>query len=179
MQAPISHDWSTEVHAAMRARGIGTVCTIPDGGLTRLLLTCRADDATRVITLSTEEEGIGIATGLWLGGKRGMVALQSSGVGNCINALTLPIALGVPTLMLVTMRGQWSEFNHWQVPMGQGTQPILETLGVRCFPVDRPEEVAPTFAAAADMAFNANERCAVLIGQRVIGAKAFGREEVE
>ena len=106
------------------------------------------------------------------------MALQSSGVGNCINALTLPIALGAPCLMLVTMRGQWSEFNHWQVPMGQGTKPILEALGVHCFPVDKAEEVAPTFAAAADMAFNARERCAVLIGQRVIGAKPFGRKKV-
>lgn len=178
MQAPVSHDWSSEVHAAMGARGINTVCTIPDGGLTQLLLTCQADPEMRVITLSTEEEGIGISTGLWLGGKPGLVALQSSGVGNCINALTLPIALGAPCLMLVTMRGQWSEFNHWQVPMGQGTKPILEALGVRCFPVDTAEEVAPTFAAAADMAFNARERCAVLIGQRVIGAKPFGRKKV-
>ena len=178
MAEPQTHDWSADIFAEMQAREIATVCTIPDGGLTQLLLTCRADPAMRVITLSTEEEGIGIATGLWLGGKPGLVALQSSGVGNCINALTLPIALGAPCLMLVTMRGQWSEFNHWQVPMGQGTQPILEALGVRCFPVDRAEEVAPAFAAAADMAFNARERCAVLIGQRVIGAKAFGRDKV-
>lgn len=179
MKTAKKHDWSSDVHAAMRARDISTVCTIPDGGLINLLLTCRADDCTRVITLSTEEEGIGIATGLWLGGKRGMIALQSSGVGNCINALSLPIALNVPCLMLITMRGQWGEFNHWQVPMGQGTQPILEQLGVRCFPVDQATEVAPAFAAAADMAFNANERCAVLIGQRAIGAKAFGREDTE
>lgn len=179
MQATVSHDWSSDVFAAMRARDISTVCTIPDGGLTKLLLDCDADDATRVITLSTEEEGVGITTGLWLGGKRGVIALQSSGVGNCINALTLPIALNVPCLMLVTMRGQWGEFNHWQVPMGQGTQPILESLGIRCFCVDQAEEVGPAFAAAADMAFNANERCAVLIGQRIIGAKAFGRKDVE
>ena len=179
MSNALQHDWSSAVHATLKSRDISTVCTIPDGGLTKLLLSCRADVGMRVITLSTEEEGIGITTGLWLGGKRGITALQSSGVGNCINALTLPIALNVPCLMLVTMRGQWGEFNQWQVPMGQGTQLILEQLGIRCFPVDQASEVAPTFAAAADMAFNANERCAVLIGQRIIGAKAFGRKQIE
>jgi sulfopyruvate decarboxylase alpha subunit len=169
------HDWSTDVLAAMRARDIGTVATIPDGGLTRLLLLCREDAGTRVVTLTTEEEGIGLVTGLWLGGARGMVAMQSSGVGNCINALGLPAAMRAPCLMLVTMRGQWGEFNPWQVAMGQGTRPALEAVGVKCFPVDRAEEVGETFGAAADLAFQGGFACAVLVGQRIIGAKGFGR----
>jgi sulfopyruvate decarboxylase alpha subunit len=169
------HDWSSDVLAAMKAREIATVATIPDGGLTRLLLMCREDRAMRVITLTTEEEGIGITTGLWLGGARGMIAMQSSGVGNCINALGLPGAMRAPCLMLVTMRGQWGEFNPWQVAMGQGTRLALEAVGVKCFPVDRAEEVGETFGAAADMAFNGGFACAVLVSQRIIGAKGFGR----
>ena len=108
-----SHDWSTDVFAAAKAREITTVATIPDGGLSRFLQMCQDDDATNVVTLTTEEEGIGITSGLWLGGQRGMIAMQSSGVGNCINALGLPTALGAPCLMMVTMRGQWGEFNPW------------------------------------------------------------------
>jgi sulfopyruvate decarboxylase alpha subunit len=169
------HDWSTDVLEAMRARDIRTVATIPDGGLTRLLLLCREDRDTRVVTLTTEEEGIGIVTGLWLGGAKGMVAMQSSGVGNCINALGLPAAMRAPCLMLVTMRGQWGEFNPWQVRMGQGTRPALEAVGVKCFAVDRAGEVGETFAAAADLAFHGGFACAVLVGQRIIGAKGFGR----
>jgi sulfopyruvate decarboxylase alpha subunit len=169
------HDWSADVLAAMKTREIGTVATIPDGGLTRLLLLCREDRDTGVVTLTTEEEGIGIATGLWLGGKRGMIAMQSSGVGNCINALGLPAAMRAPCLMLVTMRGQWGEFNPWQVAMGQGTRPALEAVGVKCFPVDRAEEVGETFGAAADLAFHGGFSCAVLVSQRIIGAKGFGR----
>ncbi|HET7410591.1 MAG TPA: hypothetical protein VFJ13_10355 [Paracoccaceae bacterium] len=171
----MTHDWSPDVLAAMKARDIGTVCTIPDGGLTRLLQLCREGTEHRVVTLTTEEEGIGILTGLWLGGKRGMLAMQSSGVGNCINALGLPAIMRAPCLMLVTMRGQWGEFNPWQVQMGQGTQPVLEAVGVKCFPVDRPEEIGETFAAAADMAFQGGFSAAVLVSQRVIGAKGFGR----
>jgi sulfopyruvate decarboxylase alpha subunit len=171
-----STDWSADVLRAMRARGIATVCTVPDGGLTRLLEMVEADTAMRLVTLSTEPEGIGIATGCWLGGGRAMLAMQSSGVGNCINALGLPAAFRAPCLMLVTMRGQWGEFNPWQVPMGQATRPALEAVGVKCFPVERPEEVGETFAAAADLAFHSRVSTAVLVSQRIVGAKGFGQK---
>ena len=170
-----THDWPQDVFDAMAARGIGTVATVPDGGLTRLLELCEADPETRIVTLTTEEEGIGITTGLWLGGQRGMIAIQSSGVGNCINALGYPVTLRAPCLMLVTMRGQWGEFNPWQVPMGQATQSVLEAMGVKCFPVDQAERVGETFAAAADLAFFGNFSAAVLVSPRVIGVKGFGK----
>lgn len=170
-----AYDWSEDVFEAMRGREIATVATVPDGGLTRLLKRCEADPGTRVITLTTEEEGVGLLAGLWLGGQRGMMALQSSGVGNCINALGYCQTLRAPCLMLVTMRGQWGEFNPWQVPMGQATRPVLEAMGVKCFPIDRAEEVGETFGAAADLAFQGDFAAAVLISQRIIGAKGFGK----
>jgi sulfopyruvate decarboxylase alpha subunit len=171
-----THDWSGDVLRAMRARGIATVCTVPDGGLSRLLRLVEADTGMRLVTLSTEPEGIGIATGCWLGGGRALLAMQSSGVGNCINALGLPATLRAPCLMLVTMRGQWGEFNPWQVPMGQATRPALEAVAVKCFPVDRTEDVGETFAAAADLAFHSRVSTAVLVSQRIIGAKGFGQK---
>ena len=167
--------WSTDVFAEMKARDINTVATIPDGGLTQLLNMVVADKDMRLVTLSTEEEGIGVTTGQWLGGKRAMIAMQSSGVGNCINALGIPVTMRAPCLMLVTMRGQWGEFNPWQVPMGQATRTVLEAVGVRCYPVEHPDEIGETFAAAADIAFHGRLSAAVLVSQRVIGAKGFGQ----
>ena len=168
--------WSDGVFREMKARDISSVCTIPDGGLTRLLNLVKADAGMRLITLTTEEEAMGIVTGQWLGGKRSMVAMQSSGVGNCINALGLPSVMRAPCLMLITMRGQWGEFNPWQVQMGQGVRPVLEAVGVKCFPVDQPDDVAATFVGAADLAFHGGFSTAVLISQRVIGAKGFGQK---
>ncbi len=170
-----SHDWSTDVFAAANEREISTVATIPDAGHRVLIDKSLADPEMHSVALTTEEEGIGITSGLGLGGQRGMIAMQSSGVGNCINALGLPTALRAPCLMMVTMRGQWGEFNPWQVPMGQATQPVLEAVGVKCFPVDKAEDVGETFAAAADLAFFGGFSAAVLISQRIIGAKGFGR----
>jgi sulfopyruvate decarboxylase alpha subunit len=172
----MTSDWSTDVFKEMKARDIKTVATIPDGGLTNLLKMVGADKDMRLVTLSTEEEGIGVVTGQWLGGTRAMIAMQSSGVGNCINALGIPVTMRTPCLMLVTMRGQWGEFNPWQVPMGQATRTVLEAVGVRCFPVERTDEIGEVFAAAADIAFNSTVSAAVLVSQRVIGAKGFGQK---
>jgi sulfopyruvate decarboxylase TPP-binding subunit len=87
-----------------------------------------------------------------------------------------PFTLRAPLLMLVTMRGQWGEFNPWQIPMGQGTRTVLETMGVKCFPVETAAEVGEVFCAAADMTFNSNQSTAVLVSQRIIGAKGFGQK---
>jgi sulfopyruvate decarboxylase alpha subunit len=171
-----SPHWSDDVFREMKSRDIKTVCTIPDGGLIQLLKKVEADQAMRLVTLSTEEEGMGVVVGQWAGGVRAMIAMQSSGVGNCINALGFPSAYRAPCLMLVTMRGQWGEFNPWQVSMGQAVRPALEAVGVKCFAVDRSEEIGEVFAAAADMAYNSAISAAVLVGQRVIGAKGFGQK---
>ncbi len=167
------HDWSAEVFEVMRRKSIRLAATVPDGGLTRLLNLCEQSPEVRVVTLTTEEEGIGLLTGAWLGGERGALLMQSSGVGNCVNTLSLPRVCGAPCLMLVTMRGQWGEFNPWQVPMGAAVRPVFEAMGVHCYPVDRAEDIAPTFAAGADFAFSSCTSVAVLISQRVIGAKEF------
>ncbi|MEM9626333.1 MAG: phosphonopyruvate decarboxylase [Pseudomonadota bacterium] len=166
-------DWSAAVHAVFRDKAIRQIGTVPDAGLTRLLELCTADNAMRVMTLTREDEGVGLVTGAWFGGERAALLMQSSGVGNVINALSLPSIMKAPCLMLVTMRGQWGEANSWQVPMGQATPGVLEAMGVTCYPVDRAEDVGEAVSAAADMAFKAGVPVAVLIGQRVIGSKAF------
>lgn len=167
------HDWSADVHAVLTAKKIRQIGTVPDAGLTRLLQLCDADSAIRVLTLTREDEGVGLLTGAWLGGERAALLMQSSGVGNIINALSLPAVCQTPCLMLVTMRGQWGETNGWQVPMGRSTPTVLEAMGVTCYPADDTATIGETVAAAADLAFNASTPAAVLIGQKVIGAKTF------
>src|SRR5256885_9057461 len=83
------------------------------------------------VPLTTEEEGIGLAAGAWLGGERAALLMQSSGVGNCANALTLAATCGFPLLVLVTMRGDAGERNPWQGSMGQATPAALRLSGVR------------------------------------------------
>lgn len=169
-------DWPADVHAVFREKAVRQIGTVPDAGLTRLLDLCTADEEMRVLTLTREDEGVGLVTGAWLGGERAALLMQSSGVGNVVNALSLPVVCRAPCLMLVTMRGQWGEANSWQIPMGRATPGVLDAMGTTCYAVERAEDVGETVLAAADMAFSAGVAVAVLIGQRVIGAKAFRTE---
>lgn len=166
-------DWPLDVHAVFREKTIRQIGTVPDAGLTRLLDLCSADSAMRVMTLTREDEGIGLLAGAWLGGERAALLMQSSGVGNIVNALSLPFVCKAPCLMVVTMRGQWGEANGWQVPMGAATPVVLKAMGVTCYPVDRAEIIGQTVSAAANMAFHGGIATAVLISQQVIGAKVF------
>ena len=146
---------------------------VPDAGLQRLIELCHADRAMRCVVLTTEEEGIGLAAGAWLGGVRTALLMQSSGVGNCINALGMTRVCAVPLLMLVTMRGERGEFNSWQVPMGRATARVLANMGVKVFRASRIADVMPSVKKAINLVNGKNGAAAVLIAQRVIGIKRF------
>jgi sulfopyruvate decarboxylase alpha subunit len=136
---------------------------------------CHQDNDIKPVVLTTEEEGVALLAGAWLGGDRGALLMQSSGVGNCINMLSLTHVCRMPLLLLVTMRGQWGEFNPWQVPMGQNTNRALIAAGVLTFQVEDKERVKETVETAAKMAFEGPTGAAVLISQRILGPKTFSR----
>tara|TARA_B100000614_G_scaffold258974_1_gene282525 strand:- start:386 stop:931 length:546 start_codon:yes stop_codon:yes gene_type:complete len=170
-------DWPADIYGVLSDMAVRQVCYVPDAGHKRLLEMCRADNAMTMVSLTTEEEGMAVLGGAWLGGQRGVMLMQSSGVGNCINAIaSITRAASFPLLMLVTMRGEWGEFNPWQIPMGRATPPVLETMGCTVMRADRPADVKETVLAGARLAFDAGAPVAVLLGQRLIGTKAFKEE---
>jgi len=164
-------DWRDEIFAALKAAEIRQVGYVPDAGHARLIELCRDDPEIRAVPLTTEEEGVALAAGAWLGGQRAALLMQSSGVGNCINMLSLTKNCRFPLLMLVAMRGEWAEFNPWQVPMGSRTQAALELCDVLVYRVERPEEAAKTVTAALDIAYSGDPAAAVLLAQRLLGPK--------
>ena len=164
-------DWRDAIFAALKGAEIRQVGYVPDAGHTRLIELCRADPAIRAVSLTSEEEGVGLAAGAWLGGQKAALLMQSSGVGNCVNLLSLAKSCRVPLVMLVTMRGEWGEFNPWQVPMGTKTQAALELMDVLVYRVEHAADAGEIVAAALDIAFNGSLATAVLLAQRLIGAK--------
>jgi sulfopyruvate decarboxylase alpha subunit len=165
--------WPDQIYRTLKDAGIRQVAYVPDAGHKRLIELCLADRELNSVVLTTEEEGIGLTAGAWLGGVRGALLMQSSGVGNCINALGMTRECRFPLLMLITMRGQKGEFNPWQVPMGQATPAVLEAMGVVVHEAGSAEAMAPTVDAAARLAFGSYQAVAVLISQAVIGIKSF------
>ncbi len=152
------------------------VAYVPDSGHKRLIALVRDDREMKAVPLTTEEEGVALSVGAWLGGDRSVLLTQSSGVGNCINMIAMSNECRTPLLMLVTMRGEWGEFNPWQIPMGTTTEAALKLTDVHVLRADLPGEVGEVVAAAATMAFDGEAAVAVLLGQRLIGAKVFANE---
>lgn len=168
-----SPDWPESLYGVLKTADVRHMSYVPDAGHTRLIN--RLNDDPDVITnvLTTEEEGIAIATGAWLGGMRSVVLMQSSGVGNCINMLSLPVQSRTPLLMLVTMRGEWNEFNPWQVPMGRATQAALEAIGISVLRAESASDLVAMTEQAVTMAYEADGQIAVLISQRLLGKKTW------
>lgn len=163
--------WPADLYRVLKAANVRQMAFVPDAGHSALIKLFSADPDVVSNVLTTEEEGIAIAVGAWLGGQRSVLLMQSSGVGNCINMLSLPVIGRFPLLMLVTMRGEWAEFNPWQVPMSRATQPSLEAIGLRVMRAETPEDLIETVEAAAAMAYESDQQIAVLIGQRLLGKK--------
>jgi sulfopyruvate decarboxylase alpha subunit len=165
--------WTDEVHRELAAAQVSIVGYVPDAGHKRLIELCHADPSMRAVVLTTEEEGLGLAAGAWLGGKRSVLLMQSSGVGNVINVLGTIKECRFPMVMIVTMRGEEGEFNPWQVPMGQATRTVLEAMGTVVHRPAEAEDIAPTVSAALRLAYHSYASVAVLIPQRIIGIKSF------
>ncbi|HEX2909483.1 MAG TPA: phosphonopyruvate decarboxylase [Chloroflexia bacterium] len=172
---PDSH-WSAEIFEIFKENHISIVSYVPDAGHLKLIELCQADPQIRAVALTTEEEGVALAAGAYLGGKRAVLLMQSSGVGNCINMFSLLKTCMFPFLTIVTMRGDAGEFNPWQLPMGQNAPAVLETSGLIVKTVSNEVLVGPTIQAALKMAFNAYAPVAVLLSQDLLGAKTFGRK---
>jgi len=170
---PAANDWPLKAHHLLAAAQMRQVGYVPDAGHKRLIELCHADRSMHAVPLTTEEEGIGLAVGAWLGGERCALLMQSSGVGNIINALGAIKECRIPLPMLVTMRGEYGEFNPWQVPMGQATPAVLEAMGVVVHAVREATEIPEALDAALRLAYNSYVAVAVLISQRVIGIKSF------
>ena len=165
--------WPDEIYRILRDWDVTQFSYVPDAGHAVLINRSLEDPEVHSVGLTTEEEGVAMLAGAHLGGARGVVLMQSSGVGNCVNMFSLVKNGQFPMLILVSMRGDFGEGNPWQMPMGQAVQPILDACGFICMRVEQPAEVASTLQAACTMVYQAGQAVAVLLSQQLIGAKAF------
>jgi sulfopyruvate decarboxylase alpha subunit len=165
--------WQDELYDLLRRNNVTQFAYVPDAGHRILIDRSLADPGAQSVALTTEEEGVALMAGADLGGARGVLLMQSSGAGNCVNMLSLIKGGHFPFLTLVSMRGDFGEGNPWQFPMGQAVEPILKEMGVIVVRAERPDEVIPTVSAAITMAFQGVNAVAVLLTQKLLGAKAF------
>ena len=167
--------WQEAIFKVLKEGGVRQIAYVPDAGHSHVIRSAIADPDIEDVVLTTEEEGVAVVAGAWLGGQRAVLLMQSSGVGNCVNMFSLLQAAAFPFLTIVTMRGEYAEFNPWQGPMGKATRGALELMGIQVLRASDPDEVEEIVSAGFDAAFEAGERVAVLLGQNLIGRKKWER----
>ncbi|HML11493.1 MAG TPA: phosphonopyruvate decarboxylase [Stellaceae bacterium] len=173
MPAAAGERWQDQLYDLLRRHDVTQFAYVPDAGHRILIDRSLADRGVHSVALTTEEEGVALLAGADLGGARGVLLMQSSGTGNCINMLSLAKGGRFPMLMLISMRGDFGEGNPWQFPMGQAVEPVLQAMGVIVLRVETPQDVVPTVEAAMTMVFQSGNAVAVLLTQKLLGAKAF------
>jgi sulfopyruvate decarboxylase alpha subunit len=172
-QIPAS--WQDQVFDLLLQHDVTQFAYVPDAGHKILIDRSLGEPRVRSVALTTEEEGVALLAGADLGGARGVLLMQSSGVGNCINMFSLMRTCGFPCLVLVTMRGEFAEFNPWQVPMGSITEAALKLCGFMTYRVDEPDDVDDIVGGGCDMAFDGDLQVAIVLSQRLIGRKEWAR----
>lgn len=165
--------WQAEVYRLLREWGVTQFAYVPDAGHKYLINTAHADSRVRAIPCTTEEEGVGVVAGAHLGSEHGVLLMQSSGAGNTINFLSLIQHCRFPFLTLVTMRGEYGEQNPWQFAMGQAVEPALQAMGLITLRADTPEDAVAAVEAGLGMSAVGGQAVAVLLGQKLLGAKKF------
>ena len=165
--------WSRIIFDKLVDAGVRLFTYIPDFGNAAIIDLADAHDETKSVLLTSEEEGVAICAGADLVGGRAVLCMQSSGVGNCPNFLSLVKGGRFPMLMIVSMRGDYGEQNPWQYPMGQAVEPVLKAMGVLTIKVERADELENAVASAISAAFRAGQGVALILSQKFLGPKAF------
>ncbi len=162
--------WHQHVADALRRNGIKTFATVPDYIVSQVLEHLWADESCQVVTVTREEEGVGLLAGAFMAGKRGALLMQNSGLGNCVNGLgSLNLAAQIPLVMVISHRGDIGEFNVAQVPMGQATEQVLDALEVRYIKPHTVEELDAEVDGLIKLGYTRNLPVAIVLPNDLTG----------
>jgi len=170
----VSYENSKIVFQGIKSAGITSLSALPETWLGLLLQQADRDPDVTLIQVAKEEEAIGIAAGAYFAGERHVLLMQNHGFLAAINGIVSGAQLyRIPLLMLITMRGEWEEFNPWQVPMGSIVDPVLKLCEAEVYRVREPGEVAGIAERAVQQTFGDERIVAMVLSQQLIGRKVW------
>lgn len=162
--------WAQATADALVEAGVQYACYLPDG-LTENVHKALGD-RVHTIRLNREEEGVGIAGGLWMGGAKACLLMQNTGLANCFNAiLGIGVSMRIPLVFIVSLRGVLGEFNPGQIPVGLTTESMLAAAGVPTFLPRTIDEVNTAVVGAAELAEAGQQPVCVLLATELTGGK--------
>lgn len=164
--------WTESIVTALKRHDVRLITYLPDSIVQRVLTPLAADPAFTLLPVGREEECVGILTGAYLGGTRGAMFCQNSGLGNSVNALaSLAVPWQIPVLMFIGERGGLGEFNLSQVGMQRAARPLFDALGIPHVTMTRPEDVESLTSDGIKLAYNTRTPIAFILPRQLTGGK--------
>jgi sulfopyruvate decarboxylase subunit alpha len=155
---------------SMKEAGVSFVTSLPDANLAKLLALVDADPELPHVTLAREEEGIGICTGAYMGGRTPAIIMQNGGFLNSCNALaTTALNFNIPILLMIYYAGDLGDEGF--ATLGSVTEPVLRGLGIRHYVLRNLEEIKRTITGATTLAVDSRRPVAVLLTKDVLGMR--------
>jgi sulfopyruvate decarboxylase alpha subunit len=165
-------NWSQTILSALKQSETSLVAYVPDISIHQVTRLIEEDDYFHLVAATREEEAIGIASGAYAAGRNSAVFMQSSGFGNCLNALaSLCIPCRIPIPMFINMRGEVGEFNIAQVAMGRATRPVLDVLGIPHYTLDSDDRLMQRVSGALTLCHASRQPLALCMTPMLHGGK--------
>ena len=165
-------DWADTVVQGLKEHRVSLISFVPDVSIDKVTRLMEEDPYFRAVAATREEEAIGVAAGAYAVGRNAAVFMQSSGFGNCINALaSLCIPCRIPIPMFINLRGEVGEFNIGQVPMGRATRPILDVLGLIYYTLDSDYKLDQKIKGALKLCYASRQPLALCLTPLLHGGK--------
>lgn len=165
-------NWAETIVQALKDSEVSLIVYVPDISIHQVTRLMEEDDYFHVVAATREEEAIGIAAGGYAVGRNAAVFMQSSGFGNCINAIaSLCIPSRVPIPLFINLRGEVGEFNIAQVAMGRTTRPILDLLGLPHYTLDSDDRLQQRVSGALKLCYSSRQPLALCLTPMLHGGK--------
>ena len=156
--------WAECLVQCLKDSDISLVAYVPDISIDQATRLMTDDPSFHLVSATREEEAIGIAVGAYAVGRKSAVFMQSSGFGNCLNAIgSLCIPYRVPIPLFINLRGELGEFNIGQVAMGRATRPILDVLGLPHYTLTEERDMDRVVKGAIQLCYASREPVAVCL----------------
>ena len=138
---PDNENWPQIAVRVFKANHIKLVTYIPDKVLAPLISLVHDDGYFSVVCPAREDEAVGIVTGAYMGGVRGIVLMQTSGFATIPNALaTLVVPCQIPLLMMISERGTLGDFQLGQAIVCRTMRPVLDALGIEHYGITHHQD---------------------------------------
>ena len=165
-------NWAECLVESLSESQISLIAYVPDANIALPISLMEHDPFFHVVAATREEEAIGIAVGAYATGRNSAVFMQSSGFGNCINAIgSLCIPFRVPVPLFINLRGDLGEFNIAQVAMGRATRPILDILGLPHYTLNEEKDLDRIVKGAIELCYASRQPLAICLTPLLHGGK--------